>query len=103
MQNLKAHFKALLNPSVWFLILPAVLALYCVDPAMVRTMLEWTIYVLVLAGISIIVSMVVFPQVKVDDLIDAVGKGSNPAAIVLSALILFVGIVFIGIVLWAKS
>lgn len=95
--------KALVDKSAWLLILPAVAYLFFVDTAMARTLLEWTSYALVLSGIAIIISRVTFPQIELDELIQAVTKGNRAAATVIASVVLFVGIVMLSLVLWAKS
>lgn len=95
--------KAFVDQSAWILILPAVAYLFFVDTAMVRTLLEWTAYALVLSGIAIIISRVTFPQIDIDELIQDVGNGNRAAATVIASVVLFVGIVMLALVLWAKS
>ncbi|ATI15736.1 holin [Bordetella phage vB_BbrM_PHB04] len=98
------RLKALIDPSAWLLILPAVLYLFFfVDPAMVRTLLEWTSYALVLSGIAIVISRVIFPQIQLGDLMHDVMIGNRAAGTVVASVVLFVGIVVLSLVLWAKS
>lgn len=94
---------ALIDLSAWVLILPAVVFLSAVDPAMIRTMLEWTSYALVLAGVAIVVSRVTFHQIRIDDLIGQVRRGNRAAATVIASIVVFVGIVFLALVMWAKT
>lgn len=95
---------AFIDKSAWLLILPAVAYLFFVDTAMARTLLDWTAYALVLSGIAIIISRVTFPQIDLSDLVDKVSKtGDRAAAMVVSAIIMFVGIVILALVLWARS
>lgn len=95
--------QALIDKSAWLLILPAVAYLAFVDTAMVRTLLEWTAYALVLSGIAIIISRVTFPQIELTDLVQQVTKGNRAASTLAAAVVLFVGIVMLSLVLWAKS
>lgn len=97
------RFIALIDPSVWVLILPAVVFLSTVDAAMIRTLLEWTSYALVLAGLSIVVSRVTFHQIDIGNLIGQVYRGNRAAAAVIASIIIFVGVVFLSLVIWAKS
>lgn len=97
------RLAAFIDASAWVLILPAVLVLSLIDPAMVRTLLEWTSYALVLSGIAIVVSRVTFHQIKIDDLIGQVENGNRAAATVIASIVFFVAIVMLALVLWAKS
>lgn len=101
----EAHrMRALLDGSAWLMIMPAMGALFCFDPVLAKTMAQWCLPAVAIAGLAIIVSRVVFPQVHLNDLIDkVVGEQSLPAAVVIAALMLFVGVVFLAIVLWAKA
>ncbi len=104
LSSLFSRFRVLGDKSAWVLIVPVVIGLFLIDPAMVKTLLQWTLFAPALAGIAIIVSRVVFPQINLGDLVEAVTKeNSRPAAIVVGALILFVGIVFLALILWAKA
>lgn len=96
--------RALVDKSAWLLILPAVLYLFLIDTAMARTLLEWTAYALVLAGITIIISRVTFPQIDLSDFVDKVSKtGDRAAAMVVSAIVIFSGLLMLALVLWARA
>lgn len=97
------RIRALIDKSAWILILPAVAYLFFIDTAMVRTLLEWTAYALVLSGIAIIISRVTFPEIELDQLMKDVANGSRAAATVIASIVLFVGLVMLSLVLWAKS
>jgi len=108
LESLKTFFAetvAAFKPkSVWLLIIPALLLLFITDPALVKTMIQWSAFALVLAGVSIIVSMLVFPQIKLSELVvEAQENECLPSAIVAAALIIFFGILFYSLVFWAKA
>lgn len=100
MLKILSYFKA---PSVWLLILPAMLYLGYEDFELLETLLQWSAFALVLAGVSVVVSMVIFPQIKLTDLMDRTRKGDMAAAIVAGALLLFFGLLFYSMVFWAKA
>lgn len=97
------RIKAVFDKSAWGLILPAILFLFAVDSSMARTLLEWTSYALVLSGIAAIISRVIFPQIEIDAMMRRVKVGDRAAALVVSAVVFFVGIVFLALVIWAKT
>lgn len=97
------RLKSLLDQSAWLLMLPASLILYIIDPSMAQTVAQWTLIALVLAGVAIIVSRIVFPQLDFDVLLPLVYAGNVAAGQVLSSLVLCVGLVFLSLVLWARG
>lgn len=94
---------ALRTSSVWLLILPALAILALVDLPLARTMLEWTLFALVLAGLSIAVSIVTFPQVNLTDLVRRAMEGDQASATIAAALLVFEGLLFYSMVFWAKA
>lgn len=97
------RLKALLDKSAWLLILPSIVALFFIDKAMLETLVQWLVFAPVLAGVAIIVSRVVFPQIHLTTLVNQVHKGNTGAAILASSLVLFVAIVIVALVMWAKA
>jgi hypothetical protein len=97
------RLKALLDKSAWLLILPSLIALFFIDKMMLETLVQWLVFAPVLAGVAIIVSRVVFPQVHLTTLVGQVRQGNTAAAILASSLVLFVAIVIVALVMWAKA
>jgi len=95
--------KSLADKSAWLLILPALAVLMLVDLALAKTLLEWSLFALVLAGVAIVVSMVVFPQINLTDLVTRALAGEQPAATIAAALLVFFGLLFYSMVFWAKA
>lgn len=94
---------ALFDKSAWLMMLPSLVGLYYYDPALAKTLMQWTLPALSIAGLSIIVSRLIFPQISLDELIADVKDKNVAAGLVVASLILFVGALFIGIVMWAKA
>lgn len=97
------RLKALLDKSAWLLILPPLLALFFIDTAMLQTLIQWLVFAPVLAGLAIIVSRVVFPQIHLSTLVEQTRQGNTAAGLLASALVLFVAIVIMALVMWAKA
>lgn len=93
---------ALIDKSAWLLIAPALGGLLCIDPAMALTLVQWALFALVLAGVAVVISRIVFPQVNLNELVALAVQGNRAAGAVAAALVIFVALLFIGIVLWAK-
>lgn len=106
MGNLKHLFlliRSLFDQGAWLLMLPAALALIYIDPAMAQTIGQWILVPLVLAGFTIIVTRVMFPQVSIAWLVAEIRQGNVAAGLLAAALVLFVGLVFLGMVLWVRA
>lgn len=98
------RFKALVDKSALFLIIPCAAVLFFIDKAMFATLLQWLVFAPVLAGVAIIVSRVTFPQVPLTKLVEqAYQEGNRAAGFVAGALIVFVGLLILSLVLWAKA
>lgn len=107
MQKILEHWvkraSALLDGSAWMLIAPAFIALFYVDAALARTFTEWGLFFLVLAGVAIIVSRIIFPHLDLPDFLDRAKAGNLGAAFVAGMLVLFVGILILSGVIWVKG
>src|ERR1700741_2499374 len=99
----KKRIVPMFDKSAWFLIAPAAVALFFVDPSLVKTLLQWSAFALVLAGVSIMLCRVVFPQIHLSDLITQAEAGNTAAGLVVAATVLFFGILFFSLIYWAKS
>ncbi|NCE85282.1 hypothetical protein [Pseudomonas sp. Q1] len=97
------RLKALLDQSAWLLILPSLLTLFLIDTAMLQTLIQWLVFAPVLAGLAIIVSRVVFPQIHLSTLVEQTGQGNTAAGLLAAALVLFVAVVIMALVMWAKA
>jgi len=94
--------KALLDRAAWLLIVPVLVVLAVIDLAMVRTMVEWSLFAAVLAGFAIIISRVVFPQIKLGDLVNEARAGSAGAGLVAAGLLIFFGLLLLALAGWTK-
>lgn len=98
------RLRALGDKSAWLLIAPAAMALFFIDASAAKTLLQWSLFGIVLAGVSIVISRIVFPQINLTDLVqDAYVEHNRASGLIASALILFVALIFIGLVVWAKA
>ena len=101
--GVRERVRALVDRSAWLLIVMGALILGATDYRLLMTLVQWTAFALVLAGVSIVVSRVVFPSVNLGELIERMRSGELPAAVVAAALLVFVGMLFNGIVQWAAK
>lgn len=102
LETTRRRFAALTDGSAWLLMLPALLVLWVVDPPMVKTLLQWTMFFLVVSGLSVMVSRVCFPQIDLNSFLVRAYHGDKACALVVAAVIAFVAALIIAIVLWAR-
>lgn len=98
-----SRFKVLGDKSALFLIVPALAALFFIDAAMVKTLVQWLVFAPIIAGVAIMVSRVVFPQINLTQLIKETHEGNKASAILAGSLLLFVGLLVYALVTWAKA
>ena len=100
--SLAKRLRALGDKSAWLLIVPACALLYYIDTAMTKTLVQWLIFAPVFAGVAIVVSRFVFPQINLTNLIDEAERGNVAAGIVVAGLLVFVAMVLQALVGWAR-
>lgn len=103
LQKLPKRLRALLDPSSWLLIAIGVALLAILDFTLLATLVQWTLFAFAMAGLTIFVSRITFPQVDLSALMDRVDReGDIGEAIVAAAIIIYCAAIFIGLVMWAK-
>jgi|GEM_PF-5578012 hypothetical protein len=94
---------AFIDQAALLLIIPCLIIIYQVDEPMAKTLIEWITFSPVLGGVAVIIFRIVFHRVDLKLLIEQTEKGSVAAAILSSAVMIFVAILFAALVLWAKA
>lgn len=109
MEFLKDHFFSFIkrfavlgDKSAFLLTAPFALALYILDPSLLKTLLQWVLFAPVLAGIAIIVSRLTFPQINLGEHAGSARSGNVASAIVVGSIVVFVAAVILALVIWAK-
>lgn len=101
-ENTRRRFAALLDGSAWLLILPALLGLFAWDAPMARTLLQWSLFFVVLSGFAVMISRIVFPQINLSEYLVRAYHGDLACAIVAAAVVAFVAFLILSFVLWAR-
>lgn len=102
--KLLSRLRPFWDPSVLLLLAVSMVPLVLLDPAMALTLVQWTLYVLTLGGLTNLLAMVMLPSVRLSELYRRVIEhGNQAAAFVLAGLFLLMGLIFLGVVLWAKG
>lgn len=96
------RFTAFGDKSAFLLTAPFALALFLLDPALAKTLLQWILFAPVLAGVAIVVSRLTFPHIVLGDHVDSARGGNVASAIIVAALMGFVAAVVVALVIWAK-
>lgn len=99
----KARLAPFVDPSAWVLLLVSGVPLFFIDPAMLLTLVQWTAYGLALAGVTVVISRVIFPQIRLQEWLEVAARGNIAAGLVVAALIFMISMIFLGLVLWAKA
>jgi hypothetical protein len=97
------RIKALVDTSAWILIAPSLIALFFIDQSMLATLVQWLVFAPVLAGVAVIVSRVVFPQIHLTELVTETIRGNRAAATLAASLVIFVAILVLALVIWARA
>lgn len=106
---MRAHIDSLLkrlsvltDKSAFLLTAPFALALYFIDAAMTKTLLQWLLFAPVLAGVAVLVSRIIFPQIDLGEHADLAKNGSVGSGLIVAAIILFVGLLVLSLASWAR-
>lgn len=98
------RLQAFGDKSAWLLMAPAFLVLYLIDHSLAITLLQWSLYGVVLAGAAIVISRAIFPGIHLSDLIENVkDAGCLASGVVIAAIVVFVGLLMIALALWSRA
>ena len=103
--RIKKRLVPFLDLSAWILVIVALIPLFFIDRAMALTLVQWTLYGLALAGVAVVISRVVLPQIDLSEWVELARKTDGPpgAHWIVFDVMMFLAITFLGLVLWAKA
>ncbi len=96
------RLTALIDGSAWLLIVPFLALWYLFDPLGMQVMVLWITHLPVVVGVTIILSRIVFPDIKLTELIADVRAGNVASAVVVLGLLIFVGLLILTAAGWVK-
>ena len=96
------RLSAFIDKSGWLLAAVGAIVVGISDLSLLLTLLQWTAFSMVMAGVVIVISRVMFPQIKLTEFVEEAKKGNVAASIVVFSVVSFCAVMFIGIVLWSK-
>lgn len=101
--RLRKRLVPFFDLTAWVLLIASIVPLLLIDTAMVVTLAQWTAFALALAGITVVITRVVLPQVDLSEWLGHARSGNVAAGLVVLAVALIVCFTFVGLVLWAKA
>lgn len=99
----RARLSPFADPAMWLLFAVSAIPLAILDPAMLLTMVQWTLLGVLFMGVTILLSRIAFPQLSLDQLKKEAWEGNLGSAVIIAAVVLFMGLTFLGVVLWARG
>ncbi len=88
--------------TAWVLLVVSLIPLWFIDRGMVLTLVQWTAFGLALAGIAVVITRVVLPQISLSEWLELARRGSAAAGLVVLGVTVFVSITILSLVLWAR-
>lgn len=97
MEIVKVRLKALIDGSAWLLIAIGVIGIALTNWRLALTLFQFSLVTCVLAGVAIVVSRVVFPQIDLTAMVKQGGATPLGAAIITLSVVLFcVALILVG-------
>lgn len=104
--NLYAKFEArilaLTDKSALFLMLPALLVLGLVDLPRTLSIASWMLFGAVLVGFCIQISRIAWSSINFQAMVDKAQEDPRACAIIVAAVIVFVGMLFLSLAFWTR-
>jgi len=101
-RNWGARFAALVDGSAWLLILPFVALWYWIDPLDLKIMMAWLLRLPIIVGVTIIISRIFFPSLKLTEFLEEAKRGNVGAGLVVAGLMIFIGMLIMTAAGWSK-
>ncbi|MFS2112743.1 hypothetical protein [Herbaspirillum frisingense] len=101
-QKFQTRLAALVDKSAWFLIVPALVIVYCIDPVRTISVLTWMLFVAILVGFCIQISRIAWSPIDLVNMVGMAARDPRASAIVVAAVIVFVGLLVLSVVLWTR-
>lgn len=103
LQKILARVAPFYDPTAWTLIALCAGGVFLFDPVLAKTVLQWVLLFGVFAGVAVIISRHVLPQVNLDELVKAALAGNIGAGLVALGLCIFLSFLVLALTLWGKA
>lgn len=100
----RARVSPFYDPTAWILIALCAGGVWLFDPVMAKTLLQWVLLFGVFAGIAVIISRHVLPQIRLTAAVEKAME-DNPvaASILVFSVTIFLSALVIALTLWGKA
>lgn len=102
-QRILARVAPFYDPTAWTLIALCAGGVWLFDPIMAKTLVEWVLLFGLFAGVAVIISRHVFPQISVTAAVNMAMQSATGAAILVFGICLFMSFLVLAITLWGKA
>lgn len=102
-QNLRERIAPFYDPTAWALIAICAGGVMIFDPVMAKTILQWVLLFGVFAGVAVIISRHVLPQVSLTAHVEAALGGNVGAGLVVLAVTVLLSVLVLSLTLWGKA
>ena len=104
LQALKARVAPFYDPTAWILIIICAGGVWLFDPVLARTILQWVLLFGLFAGVAVIISQHIFPQIDLTAHVKAALEQANTAAgMVVLGICLFMSFLVLALTIWGKA
>ena len=102
--NLKDRIAPFYDPTAWILIALCAGGVALFDPVMAKTILQWVLIFGVFAGVAVIISRHVLPQISLTSAVEK-AMDDNPvaAAIIVLSVVIFLSTLVYSLTIWGKA
>ena len=97
---MKAIFKAIWDSRIAFLLFPATIALYFIDPVLTLTWCQWGLVMFAMAGITLLLRKILFNTFDMSAAIEKAVESPHGAGLVVIAVALVMASIMVSVTLW---
>lgn len=101
--RLRAFIAPFHDPRAWTLIILCAGGVWLFDPVMARTVLEFVLIAGAFAGIAVMISRHVLPQVNLTAHVQQALTGPTGAGLVVLSVALFLSVLVLTLALWGRA
>jgi hypothetical protein len=91
------------DPSAWILIIVCGGGVMLFDPVTVKTITQWTLNFGIFAGVAVIISRLIFPQIDLSAHVRAAHDGNIGSGLVVLSVALVMAFLLLSLTLWGKG
>jgi hypothetical protein len=101
--SFRRRIKPFYNPTAWAMILISTGGVSLFDPVMAKTVLEWMLMFGVFAGVAVIISLHVFPEIDLTAHVKNAFGSPTGSGLVVLGVCTFLSFLVLALTLWGKA